>query len=322
MTPESTDETRDGRPLRALVLYLLAVFAGGALLAPWLYHGVQALAPSLPALEKLAEMPFARYVNRGLLIVALVGLPFFVRGAGIRRWTDVGIDPKHVRWRRFGAGFALGFLSLAAVTVVALAAGGRQVSEGRSAGDLVGAAAGALLTGVIVGVIEELLFRGAIFGGLRRAMRWPVALFLSSAVYALVHFMARPANPPEVTWASGLQVLPTVLAGMTELHTLVPALLTLTLAGVILGLAYQRTGDLAASIGIHAGWIFWLRFYDLLTDSVPGADPWFWGTKKLIDGWMAFAAITVVLLVVLALGARRGGWSGSGSGTMPPSRSD
>ena len=295
-----------GRPLRALLLYLAAVFAGGALLAPWLYAAVQALAPQVPALEKLAGMKFARYVNRALLAVALAGLPFFVRGAGIRRWADVGIDPRNVRWGRFGAGFALGLGSLAAVCAVALAAGGRRLALGATAGDLAAAAAGALLTGLVVGVMEELLFRGAMFGGLRRAVPWPAALLLSSAVYALVHFLGRPADPPEVTWLSGFRTLPGMLAGMTELHRIVPELLTLALAGAILGLAYQRTGDLAASIGIHAGWIFWLRFYALLTDHVEGADPWLWGTQKLVDGWLAFAAIVVVLAAVLAPGWRGG----------------
>jgi hypothetical protein len=87
----TTIPARGSRPALALALYLLAVFAGGALLAPWLFHAVQALAPGWPALERIAGMPFGRYVNRALLIVALVGLPFFVRGSGIRRWRDVGV---------------------------------------------------------------------------------------------------------------------------------------------------------------------------------------------------------------------------------------
>ena len=287
----------------ALALYLLAVFAGGALLAPWLYHAIQALAPSVPALEAAARMPFARYVNRGLLIVALLGLPFFVRGAGVRRWSDVGIPPGFIRWRRFGVAFALGFFSLAAVCAITLAAGGRLVRP-RTPGELAGQLLGVLATALIVAVIEELLFRGAMFGGLRRAMRWPAALAVSSAVYAITHFMARAQNPETVDWLSGLRVLPTMLAGMTEPRTLFPALLSLTLAGVILGLAYQWTGDLSASIGIHAGWIFWLKFYGFATRRAPGADEWFWGTGKLVDGWMAFAAIVVVLVVLLRVARR------------------
>ena len=295
---------RDARPVRALVLYLVAVFVGGALLAPWLYHGVQALAGSMPSLEKIARMPFARYVNRGVLLMALLGLPLFIRGAGIRGWRDAGVPPGGIRWRRFGAAFALGFISLAAVCGIALAAGGRELRP-RTGGELAAEFVGVLLTALIVAVIEELLFRGAMFGGLRRAMRWPAALAISSGVYAITHFMARPANPPEVDWLSGLRVLPTMLAGMTEVRTLLPAVLSLALAGVILGLAYQWTGDLSASIGIHAGWIFWLKFYGFATRAAPGADEWFWGTRKLVDGWLALLAILVVLSVVLLLARRR-----------------
>ena len=295
---------RDPRPAYALAVYLLAVFAGGALLAPWLYHAVQALAPSVPALERLANYPFARYVNRALLIVALLGLPVFVRASGVRSWRDVGVPPGLVRWRAFGGAFAVGFVSLAAVCLVAILAGGREL-QARTPGELAGRFAGALATALVVAVIEELLFRGAIFGGLRRSMRWTWALAISSFVYAIVHFMGRPQNPAEVDWLSGLRVLPTMLAGMAEVQTLVPALVNLFLAGAILALAFHWTGDLSASIGIHAGWIFWLRYYGYLTRGAEGADPWFWGTHRLTDGWLAFVALVVVLGVVLALARRR-----------------
>lgn len=296
----------------ALALYLLAVFAGGALLAPWLYHAMQALAPSVPALQTAARMPFARYVNRGLLIVALVGLPFFVRAAGVRRWSDVGIPPGFIRWRRFGAAFALGFFSLAAVCAITLAAGGRLVKP-RSPGELAGQFLGVLATALIVAVIEELLFRGAMFGMLRRAMRWPAALAVSSGVYAITHFMHRGETPRTVDWLSGLRVLPTMLGGITDVRTMFPALLSLALAGVILGLAYQWTGDLSASIGIHAGWIFWLKFYGFMTRRAPDADTWFWGTGKLVDGWLALVAIVVVLSIIL-LARRRAAATRVGGG--------
>lgn len=303
MTTTSTGApARDPRPARALAVYLAIVFVGGALLAPWLYWAVHALAESAPALEKLTRMKFARYLNRALLITALAGLPFFLRAAGVRSWRDAGVPPGLIRWRSFGAGFGLGFTSLAAVCAIALLAGGR-VLKARTPGELAGQFLGVLATAMIVAVIEELLFRGAIFGSLRRGMRWPAALAVSSGIYAVTHFMERASNPGRVNWLSGIRILPTTLAGMTEARTLVPAVLSLALAGVILGLAYQWTGDLSASIGIHAGWIFWLKFYGFATRRAPGADPWFWGTGKVVDGWLAFAAIVIVLAAVLA--ARR-----------------
>jgi hypothetical protein len=180
---------------------------------------------------------------------------------------------------------------------IALAAGARTLTP-RTPGELAAQFAGALATALLVAVMEELLFRGAIFGGLRRAMPWVAAMVVSSALYGIVHFMASPANPPRIGWLTGLQVLPSMLAGMLQPGGLVPALLNLALAGVVLALAYHFTGDILASIGIHAGWIFWLKYYGILTRGVPGTDTLFWGTRKLVDGWLAFVALVVVLVTV------------------------
>jgi membrane protease YdiL (CAAX protease family) len=316
--PSPRGGQRTGHPLLALGAFLAFVFIGGALLAPWLYHALQAIAPG----TKLARTPFSRVENRALLLMALAGVPFYVRASGIRRWADVGLDPRTVRWRRVGAGFALGFLSLAAVCAVAVIGGGRALNLERTPGQLAGQFAGALATALIVAVLEELLFRGAIFGGLRRAMPWVAAMLASSALYAIVHFMARPANPPVIGWLTGLRVLPSMLAGMARPGGLVPAFLNLTLAGVVLALAYHFTGDILASIGIHAGWIFWLKFYGFLTKGVPGVDPVFWGTRKLVDGWLAFVALVGVLAVVLFVMRQRPGLPADGErGSPHPSAS-
>jgi hypothetical protein len=60
----------------------------------------------------------------------------------------------------------------------------------------------------------------------------------------------------------------------------------------------------SASIGIHAGWIFWLEFYGFATRRAPEVDPWFWGSGKLVDGWLALVALVVVLMVLLRIARR------------------
>ena len=42
----------------------------------------------------------------------------------------------------------------------------------------------------------------------------------------------------------------------------------------------------------------------MATRRAPDVDPWFWGTGKLVDGWLAFAAIVVVLGIVLLMSRR------------------
>ena len=83
------------------------------------------------------------------------------------------------------------------------------------------------------------------------------------------------------------------MRGFGDVAAMVPGFLNLTVAGVILGLAYQRTGNLYRSIGLHAGWIFSLKVYGLLTRATSGANAWFWGTGKMFDGWLALGVLAL-----------------------------
>lgn len=284
------------KPVLALAVYAAVVFLGGALLAPWLYWLAQAGAEVLPG---IAGQPFHRFVNRAWLGLALIGLWPLLRSLGARSWADLGLVRPAGQWRRLAGGFALGFFSLAVVAALALGAGARRFDAALSAGKLASQLGGALLTAAVVGTLEEVLFRGGIFGGLRRAWSWRGALALSSGIYALVHFFAPARHAGTVTWISGLALLPQMLRGFVELHAVVPGFFNLALAGALLGLAYQRTGNLFFSIGLHAGWIFWLRSYRVLTDPAPGADAWLWGSNQMIDGWLALAVLGVTLGVFL-----------------------
>jgi len=282
------------RLLRALVIYIVVVFIGGALLAPWLYWLAQTGAHSFP---QIAGAPFHRFVDRSLLLLALAGLWPLLRALGATSWREAGLVPPHGQWKKFSSGLLLGFVSLAVVAGTALGSGNRIFIQGMTAHKIVGTIFSAIATAASVATLEEILFRGGIFGGLRRMFYWPLALMASSLVYALVHFLQRTEWAGAVAWNSGLILLPRMLGGFADFYALVPGFFSLTLAGILLGLAYQRTGNLYFSIGLHAGWIFWLKIYGAFTANLPHAATWFWGTGKMVDGWLALW----VLLFTLAI---------------------
>src|SRR5579872_1588931 len=174
------------RPLRSLLIFLVVVFLGGALLAPWLYWLAQSFAQSFP---HLAQSPFHRFVNRSLLGLALLGIWPLLRGMGAKSWRDIGLVKPRGQWNRLAGGFALGFGSLAFVAVIVLAAQGRLLNLDLSPAQLRGKVAGAAGTALVVAVLEEILFRGALFGAFRRIWDWRLALLFSSMIYAIVHFM-------------------------------------------------------------------------------------------------------------------------------------
>lgn len=289
------------RPVRSMAIFVVFVFLGGALLAPWLYQLVQLVAPG----SHLASNPFHRYLDRSLLALALVGIWPLMRGLGAVSWPDVGLVNAKGQWNRLEAGFALGFGSLACVAAIVFMAHGRQFNADMTAGKLAGKLGGAIATAVAVAVLEELLFRGAIFGGLRRIWDWRVALLVSSMIYAVVHFFGRADLPGPVNWFSGLELLPRMLAGFGNMKVVIPGFFNLTLAGISLGLAYQRTGNLYFSIGLHGGWIFWLKSYEAVTAPLGGANVWLLGTEKLTDGWLALPVLLVTAVIVAVMPVRK-----------------
>ena len=182
------------RPLRYILVYFGIVFLGGALLAPWLYQLTQAVANVSPSFQTLADQPFHRYVNRSLLVLAILGLWPFLRSTGLCSWRAVGLGKEPGIGRKVCAGFALGFGSLAGVALLALAAGTRSLNLDQSTFDLLKHLMSAALTATVVAILEELVFRGALFGAMRQACPWPKALVISSMIYALLHFFQRPED--------------------------------------------------------------------------------------------------------------------------------
>jgi uncharacterized protein len=282
------------RPFRALIIYIAVVFIGGAMLAPWLYWLAQTGAHIFP---KIAAAPFHHFVDRSLLLLALAGLWPLLRALGATSARELGLVLPYGQFRKLFGGLALGFFLLAVVAGIAIGFGGREIGQNFTAHKIVGTVFSAIAAAAIVATIEEILFRGGIFGGLRRVFYWRIALSVSSVIYALVHFLQHAELNGAVAWNSGLVLLPRMLGGFADFHELVPGFFSLTLAGILLGLAYQRTGNLYFSIGLHAGWIFWLKTYGAFTIATPNTPVWFWGTGKLIDGWLAFVILAAMLLV-------------------------
>lgn len=280
-------------------VYVLAVFVSGALLAPGLHFLAHKAAAHGFAWERILHAPFHLYVNRALLLCALLGLWPLARAAGAQRWSDLGWQRHAGDARLLAQGFAAGFLSMLAVAGLVIIAGARIIECQQSAQGILRHLTNAVLAAVIVGLLEETLFRGAILTCVQTALGPTTGLFGSSLAYALVHFFQRPDSPTELHWWSGLAVLGSMLRGFTQPEFLIPGFFNLLVAGLVLGLLRQRTQSLWASVGLHSGWILWLKTYGFFTEETAGANLSFWGTRKLLDGWVALAVL-LPLLAVLA----------------------
>ncbi len=282
------------RPLGILTVYLFVVFVGGALVAPWIHALVVMGSAHIEWFKSLAHNPFHRFVNRSLLIIAIFGLWPFFKALGVRRASDVGLemDPRILKDLLKGMIIALG--SLTVLVIIGWLMGVQHPRTDVTLFNIVQSILLAIISALVVGFLEEILFRGALFGALRKTMPWVTALILSSAFYAVVHFFQRPASPSPVQWDSGFVVLARMMHGFVEFNAFIPGFFNLTGVGILLGLAYQRTQLLFCSIGLHAGWIMGMKISGILFMRSPEASTWLWGRSNLVDGW---AGLIVILLV-------------------------
>lgn len=288
----------------AVTGYLIFIFLGGALLAPGAYYGLHKLAVSFPVLNWLADHAFHRYLSRCFTIMAVVGLWPFLRRIGVRSFSDIGFSKDVRRGRRILLGFALGWGLLFAAALLTWVCGIRAVSLNHGAGDVLRHIRNAGLASLFAAVFEEAIFRGVFFMALRAALGVPVAIGLSSVLYALAHFTGSRAGLSEVTWLSGLQSLTHFLGGVSESQNFLAMLCNLAIAGVILACACNHYGNVYFSVGLHAGFIFWVKSFGFFTRPTGAGLAWFWGGSKLIDGWLAFGLLAGFLAACLGLFSR------------------
>lgn len=300
---------------RRLALYLLLVFAGGGLLAPWLWAAVQGVVAGGHAdwAGGLARQPFHRYVHRCLLGLALVGLWPLARGLGCRRWADVGLGMagrKGEAVRQGMAGLAVAMATFGGALVLEIGLGARHWRAVADPEHWLGVLGAAVLSGVVVGVLEEILFRGVLCGGLRHEIGWPWAILVSSVIYALVHLFHRPPSPDRVTWWSGWEMVGHMLAGVMVPEAWVPGGMTLVVAGVLLGGWYRAAGSLHGVIGLHAGWVVAAKMRAVLTERAAAGPGGAGGAGGGVwDSWVIFG---VLLALLAAAGCRE--WVGRRGG--------
>ena len=285
-------------PVAVILLYLIIVFIGAAVIAPHLYTSAQFLLGISHRFSFLADPPFHRFVNRCLILLAILGLPSLFHELGLKNASVLGLKFNSRHCLESLHGFLWAFVSLAILATLFAGFEARTLDLKPESARWLQHFKNAALSAAIVGILEEILFRGALFGVLRQHQSFLRAALYSSILYALLHFLDRPEHTGRVHSTSGFVVLAQMLRGFTDFSTMIPAFLNLTLIGVLLALVFERTGSLLFSIGLHAGFVFFLKTLNFVTIPAANGSTWFWGSNKIIDGWAATLVLLVTFLLV------------------------
>ncbi|HEY2799614.1 MAG TPA: CPBP family intramembrane glutamic endopeptidase [Chthoniobacterales bacterium] len=236
-----------------LVLYLAGVLLVGALLAPLLFWlGQWVIAQGF--WPRLARYDFHSYFDRAVLIAALVLLWPLFRSFRVRSWGDLELEKNPFAGADLGVGFAAAALPLLCGGAVLAALPIYSLRHPF----LWQKMPAVLIAALVVPVLEELLFRGFILGVLLRSCSRVGAVVLTSALFAIVHFVKPPAFLPNesVHWWTGFIALGRSFAQFGEPLLFVGGFCTLFVVACILADARLLTRSLWLPIGLHAGWIF------------------------------------------------------------------
>jgi membrane protease YdiL (CAAX protease family) len=270
-----------------LLAYLVATVLFGALMAPPLYWAEQWLA-SEKIFPSLANFDFEAFFHRALMLGAVLFLWPLLRSLGVRNQRDLGLV-RNSHWiRDMVIGFFLSagpVICLASVLLLQDIYNVRSVIKWNAIGSVA-------LTAMVVPLIEESLFRGFFLGVMLRRNRPLNAMLLTSAVYAIIHFLKAPDDTTtEVSWFSGFVSLSHSFDQFRSPMLVLGGFTTLFLIGLILADSRLRTKSLWLPIGLHAGWIFASGTFNKIAQREVVILPWL--GKNLLVGFIPLAVCLV-----------------------------
>lgn len=278
--------------MRAFAIFLGLIALGLAGIAVLGYPAWLLVAPLLD------NPKFHRVASRVAMLLLLVGFVLVARRLRVSDRRSLGYAPPAGRFvTEVGKALLLGALLMTPVLITMVALDmRRRVGAPLDAWHWLRLALNGVGTGLAVALIEETFLRGAMHTAIARESGARVAIALTSVVYAATHFIGRVRiAPADVGPGSGLDMLAGAFMAFAHPAAIIDAFLCLTAVGVLLGMVRALTGNIAACIGLHAGWvavIYLVRETSKRNETGPAA--WLMSDYDGFIGWMVLAWIVVI----------------------------
>jgi len=282
--------------MRAFMLFFGLMIAALASIAVFTY-------PAWLLLHPYFDFPFHRIGDRIGMIALVVGFVLVARRVRLADKASLGYGlrrPLFIREMLIGLGLGVAGMLMIVGIMTALGLLDWSEASNADAGRLAKIFFNRLLSGVAVGFIEETMLRGVMFTAIARESGTRKAILLTSLIYAAVHFLTsyHIAND-QVTSHSGIELLSGMLRWFSTPLAMADAFLCLFAVGWVLATIRAKAGNIAACIGLHAGWVWVILFTHELTKPVRGQPLSF--LLSQFDGFIGWLVLawTIVLGVGL-----------------------
>lgn len=240
------------------------------------------------------------------LMIRLSQAMLFLSIFPISKWLNLnkamlGFTSSKIMFIQFWRGFGLSFLVLLPAFFALNALGVHSIDYSKTWTFLwilkkIGVAFGLAL---LIGLLEEIVFRGLLLTSLRKYLSALAAILLSSIYYAALHFLdcKSPVLENSPTLQGSFELLGAAYQNMFALQN-PTAFLALWSVGLFLGvLRWRGEINLAVCIGCHTGWVTLIRMIKS-TSQVHLDSPYAFLVSHydgiiglLVTGWLIFILI-------------------------------
>ena len=202
-----------------------------------------------------------RIVSRTILVNAVILFYPLCLLLKIPNLASLGFSTSHI-FSTLSKSVGTGIAMLAPISFYFVYCGYRfWESSENSFLTLISTIVAALISGLLIGIIEETLFRGVIQSQLSKAINVIWAILIVNILYASAHFLEASdmVLSSQTHWYSGFIILNDAFSNLANFEQFSDAWLALLLAGIFLSIVKIRSNNLWWCIGIHAGWVMHIK---------------------------------------------------------------
>jgi hypothetical protein len=282
--------------MRAFIWFLGLVALGFAAIALFTY-------PAWLILHPYFDFPFHRIGERIGMLALLVAFLAVARRWGLADRVSLGYGlARRAFLRELGVGAVIGAVTMLGVVAIMAALGLLDWTRLglMSGGQLAKLIVLRALSALTVALIEETFLRGAMHTAIARQSGARAAVLLTALLYAATHFFASyHISAQQVTPWSGVALLAGTLHAFAAPLAILDAFLALFAVGVVLGGVRVATGNIAACIGLHAGWVWVMLIAH--EGSAPRHDAPLRFLLSQFDGFVGWLVLAATLAMALPL---------------------
>ena len=281
--------------MRAIItfsLFVVFAFVLGAVIAY----------PLKLLLDPLLGLAFRKYLTYATLISGLIVSGIYLQLYNLLSFKSFGYSGKLFKFlNSIFNGFIYGIAIMLIIEVLLYFLGIHEMDTYRniSMTVVIERFGKAMLAGLLIGLIEESIFRGALFSGLYKQTGAIITILFSSLIYSAVHFIRyrEVSADTDIGWLTSFSMMPEAFRRFHE-WSILDYFLTLFIFGILLGLLRLKYRGIAACIGVHAGIVTLVKTNDYFTNRTQeSTHNYLVSEYNSTFGWLSFVVILIFVVI-------------------------